>query len=513
MIEGEELTATQWSNWDDTYEFIENQNDEYENSVLVDETFIHGELNIVLYVNQSGEIVFGKAFDHEQKKETRISPELLEDLESNQIIKSPNSDFEGNTGLVLLEDQILLLSVSPVLTSTGTGPSRGFLVRGKILDQTEISEKIGVSSDALDISSETIESDKKIPVEGYNNRYLLLQSESDSSEDEEKICAILVLENFYGDPISVTITTEREIYAKGLELIEIFLLTILVQGCLFAAGFLILFNRKISVPLENMAKQANEIAEKGDLTSRITLSSDSEFRDLGSSVNTMLESLEVTTQNELKSKLNYRNLFRSSLDGIIRTDSVGTIVDANPSFLRLIGISSVEELTKYSIRDLFDSESLCTIPIPYDSKNGYYSGKEVNLISPGENTKPVPVSVSSWPRMNEAGVIGGIWWLIRDLREKKEREQLQKETLIQIQKNMEQMTFLNDEIRNPLTVISGLVSMDSPDAKDEILQQISRINQIICKLDEKTLDSIKIHQFITKYYGTVDQSSNDEDKQ
>ena len=57
-----------WAAWDDTYSFIEDVNTEYIDSNLVDETFIGGQLNLMVFVNSSGQVVFSKAFDLENEE-------------------------------------------------------------------------------------------------------------------------------------------------------------------------------------------------------------------------------------------------------------------------------------------------------------------------------------------------------------------------------------------------------------------------------------------------------------
>ena len=52
-----------WSVWDDTYEFIEDRNEDYIKSNLVDTTFINRKINIMVFVNHKGEVIWGKAFD------------------------------------------------------------------------------------------------------------------------------------------------------------------------------------------------------------------------------------------------------------------------------------------------------------------------------------------------------------------------------------------------------------------------------------------------------------------
>ncbi|MFC2036070.1 CHASE4 domain-containing protein, partial [Chloroflexota bacterium] len=58
-----ENDTVRWASWDDTYTFIEDANSEYLESNLVDKAFIELRLNLMLFINSSGQIVFGRAFD------------------------------------------------------------------------------------------------------------------------------------------------------------------------------------------------------------------------------------------------------------------------------------------------------------------------------------------------------------------------------------------------------------------------------------------------------------------
>lgn len=88
----------------------------------------------------------------------------------------------------------------------------------------------------------------------------------------------------------------------------------------------------------------------------------------------------------------------------------------------------------------------------------------------------------------------------RDITERKEIEQIQKETYQQIERNLQQFAILNDHIRNPLTVIMMLVEMGDGSNKDRILKQIIEIDRIITQLDRGWLESTKIRTFLKKYY-------------
>src|SRR5262245_57675396 len=56
-------TDREWAHWTDSYNFIEDRNDNYREGNTHDGIFYTYTLNVMLYVNTAGEIVFGRAFD------------------------------------------------------------------------------------------------------------------------------------------------------------------------------------------------------------------------------------------------------------------------------------------------------------------------------------------------------------------------------------------------------------------------------------------------------------------
>ena len=98
-----------WAAWDDTYTFIEDANEEYIESNLVDETFTSPRLNLMLFINSSGQIVFGKGFDLDNEEEISVPQSLQEHLTDDALLRHP--DTESNiTGSVLLPAGPLLVA-------------------------------------------------------------------------------------------------------------------------------------------------------------------------------------------------------------------------------------------------------------------------------------------------------------------------------------------------------------------------------------------------------------------
>lgn len=68
----------------------------------------------------------------------------------------------------------------------------------------------------------------------------------------------------------------------------------------------------------------------------------------------------------------------------------------------------------------------------------------------------------------------------------------------QIDKNLEQLAALNDEIRNPLTLIAAWTELDNPQHKDKIMTGVRQINRIIDQIDSGYVESEKVRKYLQK---------------
>lgn len=128
-----------WAAWDDTYVFIQDANEDYAESNLPDETFIDSELNLIAYINSSGGMVFGKAFDLENEEEIPVPESLLEHLSPNSLLLQHLDADSSVTGIILLPEDPILVASRPILTSESEGPILGALIMGYYLDSGRIS--------------------------------------------------------------------------------------------------------------------------------------------------------------------------------------------------------------------------------------------------------------------------------------------------------------------------------------------------------------------------------------
>jgi len=100
----------------------------------------------------------------------------------------------------------------------------------------------------------------------------------------------------------------------------------------------------------------------------------------------------------------------------------------------------------------------------------------------------------------EHGEVKRIVTVSRDITAQREVEDLKSKAYAQIERNMEQFALLADHIRNPLQAIVGRAELlDDAAAREQIRQQVHRINGIIDQLDERWAESRKLSMFWRKY--------------
>jgi sensor domain CHASE-containing protein len=134
-----DTTAVDWAFWDDTYDFVQTGDPAYIDANLMDATFDALEMNLFLFHDAQGEIVYSKAYDLNAQSEVPLFPGVVERICNNPTMVPLTDPAEATSGIVLLPDGPMYVAAYPVLTSEHTGPAQGTLIIGRYLtsDLTE----------------------------------------------------------------------------------------------------------------------------------------------------------------------------------------------------------------------------------------------------------------------------------------------------------------------------------------------------------------------------------------
>ncbi len=143
-----------------------------------------------------------------------------------------------------------------------------------------------------------------------------------------------------------------------------------------------------------------------------------------------------------ESEKKYRSLFEHVPVGIYRTDCEGKIIDANPAILKIMGVSSIDELKKYRTEDFYTDEHARERWYELMSKNAIVSDFESKMRrADGEE-----IWVLDSSRMLEED--GQVYFegVIVDLSENKRIQDKNEKLIEELKESKRQVEELNDEI-------------------------------------------------------------------
>jgi HD-GYP domain-containing protein (c-di-GMP phosphodiesterase class II)/sensor domain CHASE-containing protein len=293
------IKAADWAMWDDTYRFIEDANDAYVKSNLVPLAFTELGLNLALFINSSGRIVFGSGFDLKNQKATPIPERLQEHLSAGGLLLQHPDIKSSLTGIILLPEYPMLIVSRPILTSEGKGPSRGSVIFGRYLDDAEIKRISEVTQLSFTVHS-------------FKEAQMLPDFQIVSSSLSEKapiyarplsadtIVGYTMLSDIYKKPaLLLRVHLSRPIYQQGQSTRRYLILWFLAVGLVFGTVTLLLLEKGVLSRLARLSTCVGSISSSGNSSARVSLGGSDELSGLAGSINVMLEALE-NSQHDLR---------------------------------------------------------------------------------------------------------------------------------------------------------------------------------------------------------------------
>jgi sensor domain CHASE-containing protein/class 3 adenylate cyclase len=287
----------QWAAWDETYGFIQNGNPDYIKRNLRPADFQTLNINLILYLNASGKLVYGRGFNLKQRQFKPVPTGFLPSLRSKMNLRQQPNNMSRFSGIVLLPEGALVLSALPILTGQGKGPVRGTLIMGRYLNSDEIKRLSQLTR--LNITAYKV-TDPKLPSD-VSAVKAALSSQVQSSETSivvqpsstDTIRGYTLLQDIYNQPaLLLRVDLPRDIYKQGRVSLNYFIVSLLVVGFVFTVATLLLLRRLVLSRLARLSNEVKSIGTTGDFSMRVAVSGADELSSLGSTINWMLEALE-----------------------------------------------------------------------------------------------------------------------------------------------------------------------------------------------------------------------------
>lgn len=348
--------------WDDSYQFVEDQNMSYIEINMTDSALESLGVQFMMFQNNQEEMVFGQ-YQNEAKE---WLPLKASDVSSvTQTIRKDKSDSDEKSGLIAWNGNIYLLGMSRIYHSDGSGPSNGKVFFGRKLDagMLENSNQIlGIQSKIYVMDKDGIaqiklpNSRNDIQIEDLGTGFIMHKS----SRQEMK--SYKVLYDMTGMEIAILeVVNSRKISIMGGQMGISTALSFTLIGVVVAFFLGFLFKSIISKPIISLSQKLQRfgtldfesVGTEEDLN---LLERDDEIGYLASSIEEMKKQIigkhhEIKELNQhLDSKVHERTValqetnaklilsdkvLSETSEGVLITDASVRIVRANEALLKM----------------------------------------------------------------------------------------------------------------------------------------------------------------------------------
>ncbi|MCD4763831.1 MAG: cell wall metabolism sensor histidine kinase WalK [Desulfobacterales bacterium] len=243
---------------------------------------------------------------------------------------------------------------------------------------------------------------------------------------------------------------------------------------LFAAGVSLFISKRISRPIEEMKKGAEQFA-RGDLAYRMPAPDTEEMRGLAEALNQMAAQLNDRIKTAIKQRNELEAVLSSMEEGVIAVDPDEIIISINQSAASMFKSRS-SDLEQRSIQEVIRNSELQKI-IKKAISSGEHSEGDVVLFQDEE----IILNVQTTSLLDEGEDFIGILVVLNDVTRLRHLENMRKEFVSNV----------SHEIKTPLTAIKGFVetlsqgAMENPDEAKRFLNIIEKhVNRLVSIIED-----------------------------
>ena len=284
--------AADWSHWDDSYQFVEDNNTQYIETNLVPQAFSDLKVNLMIFIDNSGSIVFGKSYFLDNLTEIPIEQTTYQSV-ILEVLKQKASDNQLS-GFVKINEGIMLVVAGPILKSNYEGPERGILVFGILFDEskiTELSTVVGLPikwcpTDEVKMAADFLKA---------NSTLATTSASFCTSVTETEISGYIPIQDINSNNIALaSIVDSRQGYIETKTEIFSISIAIAAMGLIFLGAFYFSLDRFVLSRLSNLNDNVKKIYENGNIKERTQTRGNDEVSDLSKRIDNMLDQISLS---------------------------------------------------------------------------------------------------------------------------------------------------------------------------------------------------------------------------
>jgi sensor domain CHASE-containing protein len=282
-----QVSATDWGNWKDTYQFIQDHNPQYEQDNLNETSMKQLRLTALAFVDLNGNIVLSKSLDPTSGAILPLDLFPQGSLPNNFLWRENLRSASPGQGLIATNHGVLLAAVAPILDGFGQGPSRGMVLMGRLLTDSEVAQ-IGARSQTQVTLAATR------AAAGLEQQLLHLNGATGDSQkiviNGDTTAVFRVFADVYGEPIMTLRVDVPRTTSEGARTTVNYVLAYTVGAAVAVLLILlVMLDRTVLTPLAQVTRHAVRIGAGDDLTTRLNLNRADEIGSLAVEFDRMVE--------------------------------------------------------------------------------------------------------------------------------------------------------------------------------------------------------------------------------
>jgi sensor domain CHASE-containing protein len=337
-----------WGYWDDTYKFVQDDNPEYIESNLGQQSQLSLKVNLLGIYDTAGRKVWARAMDLNSLREFALDDFTGPALPAGSPFMASEDRPKTRAGLVLTSHGVMLIASTPVLSSLRVGPHQGTLMMGRFFDNRGILRI--ARQGRLEVSFVPHRGGAVARPPGPAQPNSLLHTALMSSVDSQRTYMDTVIFSVDGRPaLDLRVSTPRDISARGRDALRVALLSTGLAGLAIALILLWLLNSGVVVPLSRLTRRVRRIGANDDDVTRLNFQREDEIGQLATEFDRMLDRLADARQRLRQES--YRSGASAMAGGIVKDlgDALAPMQEQIAQPLRLLDqahTSSMQSLAR-----------------------------------------------------------------------------------------------------------------------------------------------------------------------
>jgi sensor domain CHASE-containing protein/GAF domain-containing protein len=346
--------AVSWGYWTEANNFVKTKDQEFVDANLSDEALASAGFQIVIYLDGNRNVLFSRYIDPQTGQGNPVPTGLMQYLFTNQALFQQNEPTDDISGIISLSEGPFLVSSIKTLNGDLSGPSNGYLVVSKPLDEQTLSDigfvtglkverfVFNAANNPQDILKAKAALDSGAPL------YLTQLGGGDA--------AVYIKYNDIQDQPAVIlkITFPSTVFSQTLNILRFLVPALLLIALGYGLTISRLMNRYVVNPLTILDSELENISHNSETGQRVQETGDKEIQSLSISINDLLsfnESSEADLKRSLNQLLTISDINRS-ISGFLEPEKLlNEVVELLRSRLALyyVGIFLLDENKEFAV--------------------------------------------------------------------------------------------------------------------------------------------------------------------